>query len=216
MTKVILVDDHGMFRMGTRMYIESNCDDICVVGEAESGEELLQLAELAVADLIVLDIELPGMNGIEAVRRLKSVRPEIKIVTVSAQTTQETVNAMLDAGVNGFISKRRGSFVAVVEAIREVMSGFEYFGKDISEIIYDIYLSAKKTAKITSEFTRQEREIIELCGKKLKAREIADKLCISHRTVENHKQKIFEKLGINSTKELIQFGATHGIMVSDK
>ena len=216
MIHVILVDDHPMFRTGIRMYIESKCDDICVIGEAESGERLFCLPELATADLVLLDIELTGMNGIEAARRLKREYPEIKILTISAQTTNEVVGAMLDTGINGFISKRRGGYENVVEAIHAVANGYEYFGADISEIIYNIYITTKKTAKITSEFTSQERQIIELCGQGLSARKIARRLNITHRTVEHHKQNIFEKLGIHSTNELIRFAVKNGIIKIEK
>jgi DNA-binding NarL/FixJ family response regulator len=216
MINVILVDDHPMFRTGLRAYIESNCDDISVLGEAESGEELLSLPKLAIADITLLDIELVGMNGIEAARRLKHKHPAIKILAVSALTTQEVVDAMLSTGINGFISKRRGSYENVVEAIRSVYSGYDYFGADISEIIFNIYLNAKKTAKVTSEFTPRERQIIELCGLGLSARKIAERLFIDSRTVEHHKQNIFDKLDIHSTYELIQYAIKNGIIKIEK
>ena len=213
MIRIIIVDDHPMYRMGIRMYIESKCDDICVVGEAESGEELLRLPELATADLVLLDIELAGgMNGVEAARRLKRAYPEMKILVISAMTTNEVVDAMIESGINGFISKRRGGDEKMVEAIRTVYSGYEYFGADISEIIFNIYINAKKTAQVTSEFTAQERQIIELCGQGLSARKIAKKLFITHRTVEHHKQNIFEKLDIHSTQELIRYAVNNGII----
>jgi DNA-binding NarL/FixJ family response regulator len=212
MIHVILVDDHPMFRTGIRMYIESKCDDICVVGEAGSGEELFNLPEVATAQLTLLDIEMPGMNGIEAARKLKRFYPEMKILAVSALTTNAVVDAMIDVGINGFISKSRGSFESVIEAIRTVDSGYEYFGADISEIIFNIYIATKKTTAITSEFTTQERQIIELCGQGLSARKIAERLFITHRTVEHHKQNIFEKLDIHSTQELIRYAIKNGII----
>jgi DNA-binding NarL/FixJ family response regulator len=199
------------------MYIESTCDDICVADEAESGEELLRSTELATADLVLLDIELAGaMNGVEAARRLKRDYPELKILVISALTTNEVVEAMTGVGVNGFISKRRGGYEKMAEAIRAVHSGYEYFGADIAEIIYNIYLAKKKTARVTSEFTPQERQIIELSGQGLSARMIADKLFITCRTVEHHKQNIFEKLDIHSTKELIRFAVNNGIIKIEK
>ena len=214
---IIIVDDHPMFRTGIRMYIESVCDDICVAGEAESGEELLRMPELAAADVILLDIELDGgMNGVEVARRLKRERPEMKILVISAMTTNEVVDATVSTGVNGFISKRRGGDEKIAEAIRAVYSGYEYFGADISEIIFNIYINAKKTAQVTSEFTAQERQIIELCGQGLSARKIARQLSITHRTVEHHKQNIFEKLDIHSTQELIRYAVKNGIIKIEK
>jgi len=122
------------------------------------------------------------------------------------------VDAMVTTGVNGFISKRRGGDEKMVEAIRTVYSGYEYFGADIAGIMYDIYVSAKKTTNVTSEFTAQERQIIELCGAGLSAQKIAQRLFITHRTVEHHKQNIFGKLGIHSTQELMRYAVANGII----
>jgi DNA-binding NarL/FixJ family response regulator len=212
MINVILVDDHPMFLTGIRMYIESACDDVKIVGEAGSGEELFRLPELASADLTLLDIEMPGMSGIEAASRLRCEYPEMKILAFSAITTNEVVDAMLISGINGFISKSKSDPENLVEAIRSVASGHEYFGADIAEIIFNIYINKKKTAKVTDECTAQERQIIELCGQGLSARKIARQLNITHRTVEHHKQNIFEKLGIHSTHELIQYAIKNGII----
>jgi DNA-binding NarL/FixJ family response regulator len=194
------------------MYIESKCDDICVVGEAGSGEELFNLPEVTTADLTLLDIEMPGINGIEAARRLKCEYPEMKILAVSALTTNEVVDAMINAGINGFISKHRGGYETLAQAIRTVNSGYEYFAADIYNIIFNIYITTMKTTKVTSEFTVQERQIIELCGQGFSARKIAERLFITHRTVEHHKQNIFEKLSIHSTHELIQYALKNGII----
>ena len=217
MIRTIIVDDHPLFRTGIRLYIESKCDDICVVGEAESGEELMHLPELAATDVILLDIELAGkMNGIEAARKLKQEYPTVKILVISALTTIEVVDAMTNIGVNGFISKRRGDNENMIEAIRTVHNGYEYFGTDIAEIIYNIYITTKKTTKITSEFTAAERQIIELCGQGLSAQKIAKQLSITRRTVEHHKQNIFDKLGIHSTQELIRYAIKNGIIKIEK
>jgi two-component system response regulator NreC len=216
MVNIIIVDDHPMFRMGVRMYIESKCDDICIVGEAESGEQLFCLPELATADVVILDIEMPDINGIEAARRLKNRYPDVKILTVSALTSGEVVETMISVGVNGFISKHKGDYEILAEAIRTVAEGYEYFGADISKILFNIYVSTKKTTNVTSEFTAQERQIIELCANGLSVRKIAERLFISQRTVENHKQHIFEKLGIHSTSEMIHYAIKNRIIKVEK
>ena len=212
MISVIIVDDHELFRLGVKTAIENRHSDLHIVGEAESGAELFALPAVASADIVLLDIALPDMSGIDIARRLKSERPEIKILAISAENATPIVQAMLDVGVEGFISKRHGGIDIFAEAIRSIMQGINYYGRDISEIIYRIYVSKKRTAEVTSEFTQQEKRIIELCHEGLPGKMIADHLHISPRTVDNHKSNIFHKLGINSTLEMVQYAVKNGII----
>ena len=212
MISIILVDDHELFRLGVKTAIESRHPDIRIAGEAESGEALFRLLETTAVDLVLLDIILPDMSGVEIARRLKKERPELKILAISSENTVTVTEALLDVGINGFISKRMGGVDMLADAIRSIMSGFEYFGKDISDIIYRIYVSKKKTAEATAEFTEQEKKIIELCRDGLQSKQIADRLCVSPRTVDNHKNNIFRKLGINSTVEMVQYALKNGII----
>lgn len=212
MTETIIVDDHALFRLGIKAALGAANPDIRIVGEAECGAELFRLLETATPDLILLDIVLPDMTGVEIARRLKAERPEIKILAVSAENSAHTVEAMLDAGIEGFISKRQGGVEQIAGAIRSVAQGFEYFGSDIAAIIYKIYVSKKRSAEVTPEFTERERSIIELCRDGLPGKQIADRLSISPRTVENHKNNIFKKLGIGSTVEMVQYALKHGII----
>ena len=212
MISIIIVDDHELFRLGIKTAITSRYPDLKIVGEADTGSSFFSLLETTTADIVLLDIMLPDMTGIEIARRLKTERPEMKILAISAENTTAVVHEMLDIGINGFISKRMGSIDSLSEAIRSIMLGFDFFGKDISDIIYRIYVSRKKTAEVTLEFTEQEKRIIELCREGLQAKEIADRLAISARTVETHKKNIFNKLGINSTLEMVQYAIKNGII----
>jgi DNA-binding NarL/FixJ family response regulator len=212
MIETIIVDDHALFRLGMQTALAAEGSDIHIAGEADSGEELFALLGSVAPDVVLLDIILPGMQGIEVARRLKAERPEIKILAVSAENSAATVQAMLDAGVEGFISKRRGAPGEIAAAIRSVAAGFEYFGSDIADIIYKIYVAKKHTAEVTGEFTAQERCIIELCREGLPSKLIADRLCVSPRTVENHQNNIFKKLGIGSTLEMVRYAIANGII----
>jgi DNA-binding NarL/FixJ family response regulator len=212
MIQIILVDDHELFRTGVRMFIESKHHDMNVVAEAESGEELFLLPQLTTAHIVLLDILLPGMNGIAVAEKLKKEYPHLKILAISAENSADVIEAMLNKGVDGFISKRKGGSAVLVEAIQSIMNGYEYFGKDISEIIYRIYLTKKHAAKVSATFTPQEHNIIELCSLGIPAKQIADRLGITGRTVEHHKQNIFEKLDIHSTVEMVQYAVKHGII----
>jgi DNA-binding NarL/FixJ family response regulator len=123
----------------------------------------------------------------------------------------ETVKKMLDIGVDGFFSKLHGGVNTVPEAIRTIMQGFDYFGNDIAEIICRIYVAKKKTTQVTSEFTEQEKRVIELSCEGLQGKEVATRLGVNFRTVDSHKRNIFKKLGINNTIEMVQYALKNGI-----
>jgi len=215
MTKIIIVDDHNLFRMLLKKTIENSKRNICVTGEAASGEELFRLLPNTPADLVVLDINLPDIWGVEAARRLRSNYPTLKILAISGENTSETISAMIEAGINGFISKQNSSIDEMLEAIDSVINGVEYFGKDIAAIIFDLYVAKKKTAVVSAEFTDREREIIHFCRDGMLCKEIATKLNISVNTVNNHKQNIFHKLGINNTMEMVQYALKNKIIKID-
>ena len=210
--KIVIVDDHNLFRIMLKATFASGYPDIRVVGEAENGEQLFSVLASTPTDLVLLDVNLPGMGGAEIARRLRSDYPALKILAVSAENTADTVKSMIDAGIDGFISKQRGSDDELAEAIRTIMSGLEYFGRDIAAIIFDVYVSKKKTTTVTPEFTAREREVIHLCRDGLMSKEIAARLGISVRTVVTHKEKIFSKLGINNTMEMVQYALKNGII----
>ena len=210
--RVIIVDDHELFRLSLRTVIECRHPDIVIAGEAGSGAAFFNLLKTIDADIALLDIAMPGMSGIEIARRLKTEHPDMKILAVSAENALSTVEEMLEIGIDGFVSKSNCKPDNLIDAIRSVMNGLDYFGKDISEIISRIYLAKKKTTNISEEFSEQEKHIIELCLEGLPAKLIADRLCISTRTVDWHKSNMFSKLGINSTLELVQFAMKNGII----
>jgi len=212
MIKIIILDDHELFRLGIRSVIESRHPDISIVGEAGMGAEFFALLRTTTPDLVLLDIVLPDMSGIAIARRLKNEYPEIKILVVSAENSTATAEELLDVGIEGFISKLKGSPDTLVEAIRSIMQGLEYFGRDISDIIRHIYLTKKKTIEVTSEFTEPERRIIEYSHEGLPAKLIADRLGISARTVDWHKSNIFRKLGINNSLEMVRYAVKNGII----
>jgi len=212
MITAILVEDHEIYRLGLKNAFENNYPDIEIVAEAETGTEFFSLLKVKAADIVLLDIILPDMSGVEIARRLKKEKPDMKILVISTENTEENVKELVDMGIDGFVSKREGGVKALVEAIRSIMSGLEYFGKDIADIIYKIYVSKKKTTEVTVEFSDIERKIIELCREGLQSKQIADRLELSPRTIENHKSRIFRKLGINNTIEMVQYAMKNGII----
>jgi len=212
MITAIIVEDHEIYRLGLKSAFEKNEPDIQIVAEAETGAEFFALLHAKTADIVLLDIGLPDISGIEIARRLKNEKPDMKILVTSTENTEETIKELVEIGIDGFVSKREGGVKTVVEAIRSIMNGQEYFGKDIAQIIYKIYVAKKKTTEVTGEFTEIERKVIELCREGLQSKQIADRLELSPRTVENHKSRIFHKLGINNTIEMVQYALNNGII----
>jgi len=212
MIHVIVVDDHCLFRKGLRAIFMSCHPDIIMSGEAETGEELFRLLPATPSDLILLDIILPGMSGVEIARRLRRDYPALKILAISAENTAETIKAMLEAGIDGFISKQQGNDDELADAIRSVVSGLDYFGRDISYILYDIVKTKTLNTPASIEFTAREIEIIRLCRDGLAGKQIADRLDIKPSTVNKHKEHIFQKLGINSSMEMVQYALKKGII----
>jgi DNA-binding NarL/FixJ family response regulator len=212
MIKAILVDDHELFRFGVKAVIEKRHPDISIVGEAETGAQFFELLKATAADIVLLDIMLPDTTGIEIARRLKQEYPNLKILAISAENAASIVKEMLDIGIDGFFTKRMGGTDTLAEAIYSIMQGVEFYGQDISDIIYRIYVSKRKTETAKSEFTKTELRVIELCGQGLIGKEVAARLEVNLRTVDTHKKNIFRKLGINTTYEMIQYAVKNGII----
>lgn len=215
MIRLIIVDDHDLFRLGLKAMLSGE-SDMRVAGEASSGSALLHLLEKTEADVVLLDIIMPGMNGIETARRLRAKYPAMRILVLSSENTQEVVTDLIEIGIDGFVSKQRCSGAGeLAEAIRSVALGIQYFGQDIAALLYRVYVSLRKRTDATAEFTPREREIIHLCHQGLLSKQIADRLHISVRTVDTHKTHIFEKLGIKSMKEVVRYALEHGIIEID-
>ncbi|MDR2231684.1 MAG: response regulator transcription factor [Tannerella sp.] len=212
MTKIFVVDDHKFFRMTLRAALETSHPDIVITGESGTATDLFRMLPDTEVDLIVLDINLPDSWGVEVTKRLRQQYPALKIIALSGENASETIHSMIEVGIDGFLSKQNSDANDLAAAIESVMNGVEYFGRDISSILFDIYVAKKKTSAVTAEFTEREREIILLSRDGLLCKEIADRLHISVFTVNSHKRNIFQKLGISSTMEMVQYALKHGII----
>ena len=213
MINVILVEDHALFRLGLMSALKTMRLEVCVVGEAESGKRLFELLQTTNPDIVLLDIMLPDISGVEIAQRMQIEYPDIKILVISAESDQEIIKPLIEAGIKGYISKNQSATQDLMNAIRVINDGLEYFGKDIAQIIYNIYVSKKGSIDI--ELTDREREIIALCRDGIPSKEIAQQLNISPRTVDTHKNNIFKKLGITNTMEMVNYALKHGIITFD-
>lgn len=208
-TKVILVEDHPLLRMGTRSVLTKLGDRISIVGEAESGEQLFSLLKHTTPDMVLLDIILPDTSGVKVAEQLRSMFPDIKILVLSSETSEATIMELIHVGIQGFINKNEPT-QELLNAVESVICGIEYYGKDIARIIHDVSI-AKSSPSV--RFTDREIEIIRLCSEGYTGKQISDLINISVRTVDTHKTNIFNKLGIRNTVELIKYGLRNGIIV---
>lgn len=209
-TRIILVDDHQLIRMGVRMTLMTEPDKYEIVGEAGSVNDLMRILDGGtMADIILMDIIMPGMNGIDATRIVRGNFPDIRILVMSSDASVHTIKELTRLNIDGYISKNYTGEELTL-AIDSVMNGLPYFGREISQILSDIRRSNRTIPD--DVFSDRELEIIELCRCGLTAKAIADKLCISPRTVSNHKANIFSKMGINSNYDMIEYAVAHGII----
>ncbi|MBR0297209.1 MAG: response regulator transcription factor [Paludibacteraceae bacterium] len=206
---IALLDDHQFVRIGVATTLR-NTKHTITISVATADELFNALLQGHSFDILLLDILLPGMNGIEVAKRMRSEYPKIKIIVLSVDSREYTLIQLLQIGIDGFVSKR-GTQDEVVRAIDCVENGVPFYGRDIAILIRDIS-DAKLNKQNTAALTKRELEIIQACCDGLLGKEIAEKLNISLRAVNSHKTNIFNKLGISSSVELVRFAIEHGII----
>lgn len=206
---ILIVEDHQLTCFGMKTALKTANAEYNVIAEADTVKRALELLKSSVPiDLVLLDIVLLDGNGLEIVNYIHPRKPELKILVCSMETDFEMVQKLLNAGINGFISKYASTEV-LIEAVQAVSIGHEFLGRDISQIINAVKLSRNVDDKL---FTDRELEIISCCAKGSSVKEIAEQLFISARTVETHKKNIFKKMGFNNTAELVSYAYEHGIV----
>ena len=210
--RIMLVDDHPLYRKGTAMALQQMNPWLDIVAEAGSLKEAkAKVDETELLDLVLLDLNLPDGNGAELLMYLKNTRPEVKVLVISVDLNPKHIVALIDEGINGFISKDVQA-EELNEAINAVMLGMGYYGKIIMTLVDEVATAADED--ISKMLTPRELEVMELCAQGMSAQEIAEKLCLSRRTIEGHKSHIFEKMGFKNIGELINYAFSHGILGS--
>jgi DNA-binding NarL/FixJ family response regulator len=204
----VLVDDHAIVRTGFRLLLE-NSPDIRVIAELDSGEAINQQAVELRPDVIVMDLSMPGMGGLEAIRRIKAKNAQIRILVFTMHDSSAFVDQALEAGASGYITKNNAPKV-LLEAIRKIACGGTYIDEKLSE-----RLSMKEnpgSGTPLGNLSRREFQIFCKFAEGKNANEIADDLSLSVKTVANYQTQIKEKLGIHSTAELVKLAIAHGII----
>ncbi len=210
-TRILLVDDHRLMLEGLRSLLEKE-RGLEVVGEAQDGRTAMKLANELKPDVVIMDVVMPGLNGIEATRHILAEQPRPKVIALSMYSYKRYVADMFRAGVSAYVLKDC-ALKELVAAIRAVCRGETYLTPTIARIVLDDYVN-RLTTQDSSELSvlsAREREVLQLLAEGRNTKEIADCLNVSTKTVETHRRQIMERLGIYSIAELTKFAIRAGL-----
>jgi DNA-binding NarL/FixJ family response regulator len=211
--RIVIAEDHTILREGLRALLASE-PNLDVVGEAKDGQEAIRVAEKLKPHLILMDLSMPRMNGLDAIREIKKHSPETKILILTVHKTDEYIQAALEAGANGYVLKD-SSHTELSLAIRNVLEGKYFISPEISGKIIGGYLQGKKPVKPTTTWdtlTQREKSILKLIAEGYKNKDIADFLCISVKTVEKHRANLMQKLDIHNISDLTALAIAKGLL----
>ena len=209
--KILLVDDHQILRDGIRSLVKGY-DDMEVIGEAADGREALNMVEKLSPDLVIMDISMPDINGIDATRMIINEAPDVKIIALSMHHDKQFVSEIFRAGASGYLIKD-SAFDELDHAIRVVMSGKTYINPQIASLVVESLISQSSTPppQSFSLLTEREREVLQLIAEGRSTKQIAFDLSVSSKTVESHRRQVMGKLNIRSVAELTKFAIREGL-----
>jgi DNA-binding NarL/FixJ family response regulator len=211
--RIVIAEDHTILREGLGSLLSSS-PEFEIVGEAEDGREAIRCVEKLKPDLILTDLSMPRMNGMDAIREIKRQSPKTKVLVLTVHKTEEYILATLKAGAEGYILKD-ATHAELMTAVKNVLGGKHYISPGISEKVIEGYLEGRKTLKTRTSWetlTQREREILKLIAEGYKNKEIADYLCISVKTVEKHRSNLMEKLNLHNVQALTAFAIEKGLV----
>jgi DNA-binding NarL/FixJ family response regulator len=207
----LIADDHSVVREGLRRLLEAETD-ITVCAEAADGQEALRLVEKHQPSLVILDISMPRLGGLETLERLRAEHPGLKVILLSMHGAPPLIQSAVTLGADGYLLKN-GRASEVVAAVRAVIKGGSYFSPPVAREIVEQARSPKRgTAEPFSTLSAREREVLHLIADGLSAKEIASKLGISTKTVEAHRTSLMRKLGARKATELVRYALRHGLV----
>ena len=208
--RVLLADDHSLVLEGFRRILEDQCE---LVGMVEDGRALLEAAQKVKPDIVILDVSMPLLNGIDAATQLKKVQPSVKVIFVTMHADADYVRSAFEAGASGYLLKR-SAVDELEQAIRAVWAGHSYITPLIAKDLLDVLLTTGSKQPQRKSLTFRQREVLQLLAEGRTVKDIAVRLKISTRTVEFHKAQVMEQLNLRTTAELIKYALTHGLLTS--
>lgn len=213
MTTIVLADDHKIVREGFAALLDAE-PDLSVVGEAGNGQDAVRLVELLAPDILIVDLKLPGLNGLEVTWQVRKHSPETRVIVLSMHDSEPYVLEALRNGASAYVLKASGAAELKI-AVHEVMQGRRYLAPPLTERAIEAYVREEKATLRDSyaSLTRREREIFQLTAEGLTSREIGERLSISPRTVDKHRNNLMGKLDLHSQTELIQYAFARNLMV---
>ena len=212
--RILIADDHKIVRDGLRALLERE-PDFRVVGEASNGREAVEVARELVPDVLITDLVMPVLNGIDATRQIVAEQPQVRVMTLSMHSDRRFVTDMLQAGAVAYLRKE-SAFEELAEAIRAVMSGEVFLGRGITGVVVEGYKSLiGEEAEGSGVLSAREREVLQLLAEGNRTNEIATLLHLSAKTVESHRTNIMKKLDLHSIAELTKFAVREGLTSLD-
>lgn len=209
MTRVLIVDDHKILREGLRSLLV-DADEFEVIGEAENGRDALKLAKQLKPDIVLMDVAMAELNGIEATRQLIAMLPDTKVLGLSMHSDSRYVKRMLEAGASGYLLKEN-AFDELITALRAVAANRVYVSPEASgSLLSDIAQGQSVDENNSSPLTAREKEILQLIAEGHSTQTVAERLFISTKTVETHRKKIMDKLDLHSIAELTKYAIREG------
>jgi len=211
--RIVLADDHAILRAGLRALLTAD-PGFEVVGEAQDGREAVRCVERLEPDLLLMDLSMPRMSGMEAIREIKKRFPDTRIIALTVHKTEEYLLATLQAGADGYVLKD-ATHDELVIAIKNVVSGKSYLSPGVSEKVIEGYLEGKEGTRSLSAWeslSQREREVLKLIAEGYKNKEIAEDLCISLKTVEKHRANLMKKLDLHNAAGLTVYAVERGLL----
>ncbi|MCB1787081.1 MAG: UvrY/SirA/GacA family response regulator transcription factor [Chromatiaceae bacterium] len=210
MIRIVLVDDHDLFRAGVRSILQTQ-EGMVVVGEYSNGEDVVKAVRADPPDLILMDVNMPGIGGIEATRKILHMAPSVKIIAVTVLSDDPFPNQLLDAGARGYISKGSGSD-EMLEAIRMVMRGQHYISSDVAQKLTLANFRNRGESSPLSTLSAREMQVMMMITRGQGTQQISDALFLSPKTVSTYRHRLYEKLDVSNDVELTHLAIRHGLL----